>query len=176
MWKEGKEKKSGASIIVKELESIDQDCFDNADLPASIRDGAGRIGAHKSRSETDSDISGIHAVLGIMLLNLVKMLESQVSLQKYRQELIDRLFYQNQGSQRGIVSIRKIVNEGMQWITALNIIINASCVDKIGVKLRGEKRVRQVSEELLQQPCNAVDIVIEILGIGKVHLRRICIF
>lgn len=49
-----------------------------------------------------------------MLLNLVKMLESQVSLQKYRQELIDRLFYQNQGSQRGIVSIRKIVNEGMQ--------------------------------------------------------------
>lgn len=42
----------GTSIVVKELESIDQDCLDNADLPAGVRDGAGRIGAHKSRPIT----------------------------------------------------------------------------------------------------------------------------
>lgn len=47
-WYERKEKKRGTSIVVKELESIDQDCLDNADLPAGIRDGAGRIGAHES--------------------------------------------------------------------------------------------------------------------------------
>ena len=45
-----------------------------------------------------------------------------------------------------------------------------SCVDKVGVELRSEKRVRKVSEELLQQPCNAIDIVIEKFRVGEIHL------
>lgn len=45
-----------------------------------------------------------------------------------------------------------------------------SCVDKVRVEARREQRVWQVPKELLQQTCDAVDVMVEALGVGEVHL------
>ena len=44
------------------------------------------------------------------------------------------------------------------------------CVDEVGVKLRCEQGIRQISEELLQQSCDAIDIMIEKFWVGEIHL------
>jgi hypothetical protein len=38
------------------------------------------------------------------------------------------------------------------------------------VKIPCEKRIRQLTEELLEQPCDAVHVVLESFRISKVHL------
>jgi hypothetical protein len=48
-----------------------------------------------------------------------------------------------------------------------------SSVDELGVKLRGEQWLRQVTEELLDQACNTIDIVVEVLRAGEVNLGGI---
>ena len=48
-----------------------------------------------------------------------------------------------------------------------------SSINKLSIVLRREKRIRKVSEELLQKPRNAVDIVVEALRVREVDLGRI---
>jgi hypothetical protein len=55
-------------------------------------------------------------------------------------------------------------------ISTHGVIVDTCGVDEFAVKVPREKRIRQLTEELLQQPCNAVYIVLESLGISKVDL------
>lgn len=87
------------SIIIEKLEGVDQDCLNDANLPAGVCNSTGRVGTHKSwtiahavsinrRSlqvigrgfsdlpKANGNISCIHTVLCVMLLDLVKMLEN----------------------------------------------------------------------------------------------------
>lgn len=43
-----------------------------------------------------------------------------------------------------------------------------SCSNEAIMMLMSEKRIRQVPEELLQQARNAIDIMIEVLGVSEV--------
>lgn len=47
---------------------------------------------------------------------------------------------------------------------------HTSCSNEAVVMLMSEKRIRQVPEELLQQARNAIDIMIEVLGISEVQI------
>lgn len=38
------------SIIIEKLEGVNQDCLNDANLPAGIRNGTGGVGTHKSRT------------------------------------------------------------------------------------------------------------------------------
>ena len=38
------------SIIIENLEGVNQDGLNDANLPAGIRNGTGRVGTHKSRT------------------------------------------------------------------------------------------------------------------------------
>ena len=42
--------------------------------------------------------------------------------------------------------------------------------DKLSVVLRSKERVGQIPKELLHQPGNTIDIVIEVFWVGKVDL------
>lgn len=46
-------------------------------------------------------------------------------------------------------------------------------IDELSVQLRGEQRLRQLSEELLHQAGHAVDVVVKVLGAGEVDLRGV---
>ena len=48
-----------------------------------------------------------------------------------------------------------------------------SCVNKLRVILGSKQRIRKVPEKLLRESCNTVDIVVEVLRVGKVDLRGI---
>jgi hypothetical protein len=48
-----------------------------------------------------------------------------------------------------------------------------SSFDESRIKLSSEQRIGEVSEELLQKPSYAVNIMEEILRITKIHLGRI---
>lgn len=46
------------SIIIEELESVDQDCFNDTNLPSGVSDVTTRIGAHESWSIALVSITG----------------------------------------------------------------------------------------------------------------------
>ena len=48
-----------------------------------------------------------------------------------------------------------------------------SCVNKLRVILGSKQRIRKVPEKLLHESCNTVDIVVEVLRVGKIDLRGI---
>jgi hypothetical protein len=98
--------------------------------------------------------------------------------------------YQDDSPQSGVVGVRKAVDERVARITALGIIINTckvilsvsavrkkadeseltSSFNELRVILRGQQRLRQVPEELLDKACHAVDVVVEVLRAGEVNL------
>lgn len=56
------------------------------------------------------------------------------------------------------------------------VVAHTRCFNKVAIVFPGEQRVRQVSEKLLQQTSNAVDIVEEVLRVSEVELWRGCVF
>jgi hypothetical protein len=88
------------SIVIKNLERVDKNRFNDADLPPSVCDVATRIGSQESRArgmdvsfqskagtrcsgvvpKADGKVSGIHPVLGVMFLDLVEMLRRMLAL------------------------------------------------------------------------------------------------
>lgn len=88
------------------------------------------------------------------------------------------------------MGIRQAVDKSVQGVSTLDVIVDAWWVDlsrwnknekktvrrtcsrdEIRVKLSRKQRIGQVSEELLQQPCHTVDIMIEALWVGEVDSR-----
>lgn len=108
-----------------------------------------------------------------------------------------RVTYKYQSPQRGVVRIWKVVDKCMQWIPPLDVIIDpyrntcqllsschmaprvrinvlTSCINEIRIVSGSKQGIRQFSKELFQQPGDTINIVIEVLGIRKVHLWRVC--
>ena len=61
----------------------------------------------------------------------------------------------------------------MHRVSAHGIVVDSCCIDVLVVELAREKWIWQLAEELLQQPCHTIDVVLECFGIAKVHLRGI---
>jgi hypothetical protein len=70
----------------------------------------------------------------------------------------------------GIVWIRQGIDERMHGIPPHSIIINPCSVDELAIKFPRKDRVWQLAEELLEQPSDTVDIVLEGFGISKIDL------
>jgi hypothetical protein len=80
---------------------------------------------------------------------------------------------QNYGPERGIIWIRQCIDECVHRVSAHGVIINACSIDELAVKIPCKKRIRQLTEELLQQTCNAVDVVLECFWVAEVDLRGV---
>jgi hypothetical protein len=57
-----------------------------------------------------------------------------------------------------------------QMATRVRLEVLTSCINEIRIVLGSEQGIRQFSKELFQQPGDTIDIVIEALGIRKIHL------
>jgi len=88
---------------------------------------------------------------------------------------------QCQCTESGIVRIGKAVNDGMERVSAYNIVImfyhrlvKDSNAD-LNVHTSGfnEASIREISEELLEKPSNTIDIMEEIFGITEIHFLSI---
>jgi hypothetical protein len=96
---------------------------------------------------------------------------------------------QCQCTESGIVRIGKAVNDGMERVSAYNIVImfyhrlvkdsnadlnvHTSGFNEASIMLSGQKRIREISEELLEKPSNTIDIMEEIFGITEIHFLSI---
>jgi hypothetical protein len=58
----------------------------------------------------------------------------------------------------------------MHAVSSDNIVIGPGCLDEAGIMLGSQKRVWEVTEELLQQTSDAVDIVEEVLRVTEVKI------
>lgn len=52
----------------------------------------------------------------------------------------------------------------------VRINVLTSCINEIRIVSGSKQGIRQFSKELFQQPGDTINIVIEVLGIRKVHL------
>ena len=81
---------------------------------------------------------------------------------------------QRQSTQRCVVRIRQGVDQSMHRVSAHRIIVNTCSLNVLAIEFTREERIRKLAEELLQQPCDTVDVVLEGLGIAEINLRSIC--
>lgn len=81
---------------------------------------------------------------------------------------------QGKSTQRCVVRIRQGVDQSMHRVSAHCIIVNTRSLNVLAIEFAREERIRQLAEELFQQSCNTVDIVLEGLGIAEIDLRGIC--
>lgn len=77
---------------------------------------------------------------------------------------------QNQSTEGGVIRIRKRIDEGVHGVSAHCIVVNPSGINELVVEVSGEKCVGKLSEKLLQESCNTVDIVLECFRVSKIHL------
>lgn len=88
------------SVIIKYLVRILQYCLDNLGLEPGI--GEVRIRAHERRAEDNGQVLRAHAVDARVLNDAVQM--------------------QRQRAQRRVVGVWKVVDDGMQRVTAENFV------------------------------------------------------
>lgn len=143
-------------VVIKDLESVVQDRLHDSGLPSSIfditpntRPANVALLAHQSWPEAYCKIGRCHLVLLRMLCYPVKM--------------------QCEHSQSGIVGIRERVDDGMERVTAANVVIDLGRIDKRGVVCGSQERVRKISKEVLQKSRDRGDIMVECSRISEVN-------
>lgn len=62
----------------------------------------------------------------------------------------------------------------MKGVTAYNIVFDLGGLDKGGVVCRSEKRIRKISEEVLQKGRDRGNVLVEGSRIPEINLARIC--
>lgn len=115
--------------------------------------------------EANGEVACVHSVVGRVFLDSVEVLHPLATGNPKKKKKV--VPYQNQCTQSCVVGVRQPVDNGMQRISPLNCIINAcrlisicqrlyrgmvltSCIDKVGIVLTGEERIRKFAEELFQ--------------------------
>jgi hypothetical protein len=58
----------------------------------------------------------------------------------------------------------------MHRVPTHGVVVHSGSINEFAVELPGEKGIRQLAEELFQQPGNAIDIVLEGLWISEIDL------
>lgn len=61
----------------------------------------------------------------------------------------------------------------MHRVSAHGVVVDSRGIDEFVVKLSSEKWVGKLSEELLQQTGNAIDVMLECFRVSKIDLRCI---
>lgn len=90
-------------ILVEDLIGALEDGIDDLDLPPSVGDGLGGISAHQGRAKDDGEVVRVHAVdVGVVH---------------------DAGQMQTESTEGGIVWIREVVDDGMEGVSAYNVII-----------------------------------------------------
>jgi hypothetical protein len=87
--------------------------------------------------------------------------------------LLHSVQVQDQSSKSRIVGIRKCIDQCVHRISAHCVVIDSRSIDEFVVELSSEKGVRKLSEELLQQTGNAIDVMLERFRVSKIDLRCI---
>ena len=80
---------------------------------------------------------------------------------------------QDQSSKSRIVGIRKCIDQCVHRISAHSVVVDSCGIDEFVVELSSEKRVGKLSEELFQQTGNAIDVMLECLGVSEIDLGGI---
>jgi hypothetical protein len=121
-----------------------------------MMDGLGDVSCADARPSkgylrpTNAKVSGAHAVHFRRLLYTVQM--------------------QDYGTKGGIVWIRQSVDESMHRVSTHGVVVHSGSIDELAVEIPCEKGIRQFTEELFQQPGNAIDVVLEGLWISEIDL------
>jgi hypothetical protein len=77
---------------------------------------------------------------------------------------------QDYGTKGGIVWIRQSVDESMHRVSTHGVVVHSGSINEFAVELPGKKGIGQLTEELFQQPGNAIDVVLESLWISEIDL------
>lgn len=90
------------SFVVKDLVGVLQNCIDNLDLPSGVGDASCRIGTHDRGAKDDGEVVGVHPVdMGV---------------------LHDAVEVEGQRAQSGVVGIGEAVDDGVEGVSANNVI------------------------------------------------------
>lgn len=90
------------SFVVKDLVGVLQNCINNFDLPSGVGNASCRIGAHDRGAKDDGEVVGVHPVdMGV---------------------LHDAVEVEGQRAQSGVVGIGEAVDDGVEGVSANNVI------------------------------------------------------
>lgn len=81
---------------------------------------------------------------------------------------------QSKSTQRCVVRIRQGVDQSMHRIPTHCIIVNPCSLNILAIEFAREERIRQLAEELFQQPCDTVDVVLKGFWVAEIDLGSIC--
>jgi hypothetical protein len=81
------------------------------------------------------------------------------------------------GTQSSVVRVREAVDDSVKRVTAERVIVLFGSSDEAVMVLESKQWVRKITEKLLQQASNTVDVMVKVLGVPKVESRvgRLCI-
>lgn len=82
---------------------------------------------------------------------------------------------QHKSTESSVIGIRQIVDVLVQGVASGTFIFNPCGVDEGAVRLVREQWIGQVAEELLQQRCYGIDIVVEVGWVPEVQVGRVLV-
>ena len=78
---------------------------------------------------------------------------------------------QCQHTQRGVVGVREVIDDGMQRVTPNIFVFDLAGMDELAISGRCEEWVREIAEEVLQEGSNRGNVVLIAGRVTEVNLR-----
>jgi hypothetical protein len=85
--------------------------------------------------------------------------------------LLHAIEMQHQGAKSGVIWVGKLVDDRVDGVTAHDVVVVAGGVDECRVGAQCQQRVGQFAEELFEEACYTVDVVMEGCWVAKVDER-----
>jgi hypothetical protein len=89
--------------------------------------------------------------------------------------LHDAVEVEDQGAQRSVIGIGQVVDLLMQSIASGAIVFDPGSVDEGIVSSASEQRLGKITEELLEQGCNRIHVMVEVGRVAEVEVRRVVV-